>query len=60
MDVMKILGLILEHGPAVISAVLGVLTALIGLFMLIPGEQPEKALKAIVDVVAKFSRKPLE
>jgi len=59
-QVVKILGLIVEHGPAVVSAVVGVLTALIGLFMLIPGEQPEKALKAVVDVIAKFSRKPLE
>lgn len=60
MDVMKILQMIIEYGPAFISALLAVLTALIGLFMLIPGEQPEKALKSIVDVVAKFSRKPLE
>lgn len=59
-QVMHILQLIIEKGPAVLSAVVGVLTALIAVFMLIPGEQPEKALQGIVDFLAKFSRKPLE
>ena len=44
-------------GPSVLAAILAVLSALIGLFMLIPGEQPEKALQAVVDFIAKFSKK---
>lgn len=34
-----------------------VLTGLIGLSMLIPGDQPEKALQSILDVIKKFSKK---
>ena len=34
-----------------------VLTGLIGLAMLIPGEQPEKALQKVLDIVKRFSRK---
>ena len=34
------------------------LTAFIALFSIIPGEQPEKFLKSIVNLVSKFSRKP--
>ena len=44
-------------GPSVLAAIVAVLSALIGLFMLIPGEQPEKALQAVVDFIAKFSKK---
>lgn len=40
-----------------VNAILAVLTALIALCMLIPGEQPEKALQGIVDFIAKFSKK---
>lgn len=57
---MEVIQLIIEKGPMVVSALVGVLSALIALFMLIPGEQPEKAMKGIVDFLAKFSRKPLE
>lgn len=45
------------QGPIVLSAVVAVLTALIGLFMLIPGEQPEKALQKVVDFISKYSAK---
>ena len=41
----------------VIGALTTTLLGLIALFELIPGEQPEKTLRAIVNVVAKFSRK---
>ena len=40
---------------------LGALTALLGaviaIAQLIPGEQPEKSLQAVVDFLAKFSKK---
>ncbi len=51
-------------GPELLAAALVVLgaftaflTALIGLFMLIPGDQPEKALQAVVDLLKPFSKK---
>lgn len=34
-----------------------ILVAVIGLAMVIPGDQPEKALQKVVDVIAKFSKK---
>jgi len=49
----------IESGPNFIAAVVAVLSALIALFMLIPGDQPEKALQGIVDFLKKFSFKGL-
>lgn len=48
---------IVANYQAVITAVVAILTGLIGIFMLIKGDQPEKALQGIVDFLAKFSRK---
>lgn len=49
---------ILKQMPAYLNVVEGLLLALIALFLLIPGDQPEKAMQGIVDMVKKFSRKP--
>ena len=43
--------------PEYITALVAVLVALIAFFALIPGEQPEKALQKVVDVIAKLSKK---
>jgi acetolactate synthase small subunit len=59
-QIMHVLQMIVEKGPAVLSAIIGLLSAVIAVCLLIPGEQPEKALQAIVDFLKKFSRKPLE
>lgn len=48
---------IVQQIPAYLAAIVGVLTAVIGLCMLIPGDQPEKALQKVVDFLAKFSKK---
>lgn len=40
-----------------VGALTAVLSALIALFLLIPGEQPEKTLQAVVDFLSKFSAK---
>lgn len=48
---------ILKQAPMVLTAVVAILTALVSLFLLIPGEQPEKFLKSAADFLAKFSRK---
>lgn len=49
---------VMEQKDIWLPAIIGLLTAAIGLAMLIPGEQPEKALKSAVDFLSKFSRKP--
>lgn len=59
-QVMHVIQMVIEKGPAVISAIIGVLSAIIGVCLLIPGEQPEKALQGVVDFLAKLSRKPIE
>lgn len=41
----------------VLGMVSMVLTGLIGISLLIPGDQPEKALQSILDVIKKFSKK---
>lgn len=51
---------ILENYSLYITALNAVLVAVIGLCMLIPGEQPEKALQGAVDFLSKFSKKPSE
>ena len=48
---------ILVNYQLVLSSILAVLTAVIAVAMVIPGEQPEKALQGVVDFLAKFSKK---
>jgi hypothetical protein len=40
-----------------LGAVTALLGAVIAIAQLIPGEQPEKSLQAVVDFLSKFSRK---
>jgi hypothetical protein len=54
---MEILNWILLNGMNMLSAVIAVLTSLVVLCMMIPGEQPEKFLQSVVDLLTKFSRK---
>ena len=39
------------------GAITGVITALIALFMVIPGEQPEKFLRGVLAFLERFSKK---
>lgn len=48
---------ILANYQALLVALNAALVALIGLFMIIPGDQPEKALQGVVDFLSKFSKK---
>lgn len=48
---------VIEKGPEILSAVVALLSGIIAVSMLIPGEQPEKALKSVVEFLAKFSKK---
>lgn len=43
--------------PEYLGLVSAVLVALIALFMVIPGDQPEKALQSVLDIIKKFSKK---
>lgn len=54
---MEFIAWLAANGMQLLSAIVAVLTALIALFMMIPGEQPEKSLQAVVDFLAKFSKK---
>lgn len=51
---------IIANYQVVISALVAVLGGLITIFLLVPGDQPEKFLKTVVDFLAKFSVKPPE
>lgn len=44
-------------GPNFVTALVAVLTALIALFMMIPGEEPEATLTKMVNFLSKFSLK---
>lgn len=43
-----------------VTAINGIVLALIALFLLIPGDQPEKTLKTIADILGKISKKKAE
>lgn len=55
--VLDLLAWFYANYAALIGAAVVAINALIALFMIIPGEQPEKALKAVVEFLSKFSRK---
>lgn len=55
MDILKLLaGLDYE---LILSSVVGLLSSVIAISLLIPGEQPEKALQKALDFLKKFSKK---
>lgn len=54
---MEFFNYISVHGLEIIHVILAVLSALIAIFMLVPGKQPEKSLRAIADFIEKFSKK---
>lgn len=45
---------------SIIGAIVLITNFLIGVAMLIPGEQPDKFLQGVVDFLAKYSKKPKE
>lgn len=61
---MEFIQQIMAHGQEITMAVIGVvgafsafLLALYGLFLLIPGDQPDKTIKKLLDITKRFSRK---
>lgn len=55
---LEIAKFIIQHGPEIVSAIVAVLSGVIAIALLIPGEQPEKALKKVVALLEKVSAKP--
>ena len=53
MDILAIMAQV-QH---VAGLVIMILTGVIGIAMIIPGEQPEKALQKALDFIKKFSKK---
>ncbi len=49
---------LLAHGPEIVSAIVAILSGIIAISLMIPGEQPEKALKKVVALLEKVSAKP--
>lgn len=58
MDITNLIQIISQlNWLEIIGAVSALLVALVAIFELIPGDQPEKALTTVVNILAKFSRK---
>lgn len=51
---------LMTHGTEIVGAITTLLSGLIAISLLIPGEQPEKFLQSIVDWLSKISRKNSE
>lgn len=54
MDTLK---MIIDKGPEIVSAVTLIFSGLTALFLIIPGDQPEKTFAAISKFLSKFSKK---
>ena len=48
---------VVAHPYEILGAVNALIAGVIAVSLLVPGEQPEKALQGIADFLAKFSRK---
>jgi hypothetical protein len=55
--VLEIVKMIVQFGPEIVSGVVAILSGVIAIALLIPGDQPEKALKGVVAFLEKFSKK---
>jgi hypothetical protein len=62
MEVIKLMSDVVSaciaNADLILGAIISLLVALTGLFLAIPGDAPEKQLKAAVEFLSKFSRKP--
>ena len=53
MDILQIMA----KAQDILGQMVVIITALIAIFMVIPGDQPEKALQKVLDFIKKFSKK---
>lgn len=54
---MEAIGWIAAHYQEVLAGLSAVIGGLITISLIIPGDQPEKALQGVADFLAKFSKK---
>lgn len=54
---LEIIGFMTQNFQAILSALIAILMGVIAIALIIPGEQPEKALQGFVDFLTKFSKK---
>lgn len=57
---MSVFTFVVEHFQEILNAVLAILTGVIAVSLIVPGDQPEKALRSVADFLSKFSRKSNE
>lgn len=57
MDFTQIINFIVSNGPAILNAIVGLVSAVIAVCMIIPGPEPEATLQKVVDFLTKFSKK---
>jgi hypothetical protein len=57
-SILNIGSFIVNNSRAIVGGVVAVLTGIIAICMVVPGDQPEKFLQGIVDFISKFSNKP--
>lgn len=55
--VMGYLQMLIANWEVIVASLVMIVNGLIAIALLIPGDQPEKALQGVVDFLAKFSRK---
>jgi hypothetical protein len=55
--VVSIFSFIVQNYQAMLAALVGLLSGVIGIALLIPGPEPETTLQKVVDFLAKFSKK---
>lgn len=53
MDILQIIA----KGQEIIAQLVVIITAMIAIAMIIPGEQPEKTLQKVLDFIKKLSKK---
>lgn len=54
---MEILNTLLNNAQNILAAIVLILSGAITISLIIPGEQPEKALQSLADFLSRFSRK---
>ena len=55
--VMEVFAWIMANYEAVLAAVMALLSGIIAVALLVPGQEPERTLQKIVDFLKKFSKK---
>ena len=54
---MEIVGWVIAHYMEVISAVVALLSGVVAVALIIPGDEPEKSLGKVLEVLKKISKK---